>query len=141
MCVRGASALDRLLAEFPNAPISVYAIWEPVIRTDIAPPVTGVLSLLEDPRVKQYWDPMRIVSADMVRAVNADPPRYALEKALSPEFIAWDVVAVFGKDARWERDLPVPAHYGNPVVGAIGETRTAITDALKTAQTVRGRTP
>ena len=128
--MRGASALDRLLAEFPGAPIRVQVVWEPVLWTDVAAPRARVLALLGDRRVTQYWDPGRVISEDLVRSVNAAPARFGREEALPPGFISWDVVAVFAKSARWERDVPVPAHYDGPVVQAIDATRKAIAGAL-----------
>ena len=128
--MRGASALDELLAEFPEAPVRVQVIWEPVIVTDIAPPMTHVLRLIDDPRVTQYWDPELVVSDDIVRAVNSDPARYGFDEPLPPGFVAWDVVAVFGGSERWEADLPVPAYYGGPVVGVVDETRKALAAEL-----------
>jgi hypothetical protein len=119
-----------LLAEFPDARLRVLAVWEPVLTTDFVAPVTQVLGLLDDPRVTQYWDPDRIVSADIVRAVNEDPPRYGLSEKLPPGFVAWDVVAVFPCSARWEYDLPPPAHYAGPVAHEIEGTRKALADAL-----------
>ena len=121
--MRGGSALDRLLAAFPDAKLRIQVVWEPVLRTNIAAPTSRVLALIDDPRVTQYWDPARIVSADIVRAVNADPVRYGFHEPLPPGFIAWDVVAVFGRSELWERDLPPPAYYGGPVVDAIDDAR------------------
>jgi hypothetical protein len=128
--VRGASALDELLAEFPDAKLRVQVVWEPVLKTDVAAPVSRVLGLLQDRRVTQYWDPGLVISSDVVRAVNENPKRYGREEPLPSDFIAWDVVAVFGTSALWERDLPPPAHDDGPVVQAIDSTRQAIADAL-----------
>ena len=128
--MRGASALDDLLAEFPEAPFRAQVVWEPVLMTDFAPPISRVLGLIDDPRVSQYWDPGHVVSDDIVRAVNEHPSRYGLDDKLPPEFIAWDVVAVFGRSARWERDLPPPAHYAGPVADVIEQTRKALAGAL-----------
>ena len=130
MCVRGASALNDLLAEFPNARLQVQVVWEPVLKSDIAAPLTKVLGLLDDHRVTQYWDPNRVVSDDLVRTVNANPTRYRLKEPLPPDFIAWDAVAVFGGDARWEHDLPVPAYYGGPVVNVMRETKESIAEQV-----------
>lgn len=129
MCVRGASALNRLLRDFPDADLVVQVVWEPVLATDVAPPLSRVLGLMDDRRVTQHWDPARVLSADLVRAVNAFPERYGFEEPLSPDFVAWDVVAVFGPGARWERDVPVPAYYGGPVADVIEPTRNAIRSA------------
>jgi len=128
--VRGASALDQLLAEYPQAPIRVFLVWEPALKTDVASSLSDVLTLLDDPRVTQYWDPGRVVSNDLVRSVNEDPARYGRRDPLPPDFIAWDVVAVFGQSARWARDLPVPAYYGGPVVNVINNTRKALAEEL-----------
>jgi hypothetical protein len=128
--VRGASALDRLLAEFPQGKLRVLVVWEPVLASDVAAPLTGVLARLSDRRVTQYWDPGRVISADLVRSVNEAPARYGFEAALPPGFVSWDVVAVFARSARWERDVPVPVHYGGPVVQSIDATRKAIAEAL-----------
>ena len=128
--MRGASALDALLAEFPEAKLRVQVVWEPVLKSDIAAPLSRVLGLLQDRRVTQYWDPGRVVSSDLIRSVNEEPKRYGREDRLPPGFIAWDVVAVFAKSARWERDLPTPVHYEGPVVQAIGLTRQAIAEQL-----------
>lgn len=131
--MRGASALDVMLGEFPNAKLSVQVVWEPVLKTDIGAPVSRVLGLLQDRRVTQYWDPGHVVSSDLVRSVNENPKNYGREEPLPPEFIAWDVVAVFGTSAEWVRDLPTPAHYDGPVVQAIDSTRLAIAEQLTPA--------
>ena len=127
--MRGASALNQLLAEFPDADLQAQVVWEPVLETDVAAPLTGVLGLLRDRRVIQYWDPDLVLSADLVRAANRDPARYGLEEPFPPDFIAWDLLAVFGKSARWEGDLPVPAYYGGPVVNVMEEAKTALSAA------------
>jgi hypothetical protein len=126
MCLRGASALDELLAKFPDSRIRVQVVWLPVLKTDVVPPLDRVLGLIDDPRVVQYWDPDRVVSTDIVRAVNADPTSYRLEEPLPPDFIAWDVVAVFEASQTWDRDLPVPVYYGGPVGTVMEETGAAI---------------
>lgn len=136
--MRGASALDRLLAESPQARIRVLVVWEPVLKTDIAPPLSGVLASFADRRVTQYWDPGRVVSADMVRSVNETPVRYGFAEPLPPGFVSWDVVAVFAPSAHWERDVPVPRYFDGPVVKAIDATRKAIAEALAAAPAAGG---
>jgi hypothetical protein len=122
-----------LLAEFPEAHLRVQVVWEPVLKSDIAAPLTPILGLFQDRRVTQYWDPNRVVSTDLVRSVNEDPARYRREDKLPSGFISWDVVAVFAKSAPWEQDLPVPIYYGGPVRDVIEDTRQAIASALTAA--------
>jgi hypothetical protein len=122
-----------LLAEFPHARLRVLVVWEPVLRSDIAAPMSPVLGLLKDRRVAQYWDPERVISTDLVRSVNEAPVRFGRDEAFPEGFVAWDVVAVFSRSAKWDRYPPVPVHSDGPVVHAIEATRTAIADALTTA--------
>ena len=129
--MRGASALEHLIEEFPDAPLRVLVVWEPVLRSDIAPPLNRVLGLIHDRRVTQFWDRNRVVSADLVRAVNTNPGRYGFGEALPEDFIVWDAVAVFARGDRWDRDLPVPAHHGGPIVDDIDETRKAIAERMR----------
>ena len=130
MCVRGASALDRVLAEFPEAPLAVLVVWEPLLPTDFGPPLTSVLGLVQDRRAIQFWDADLSLSADILRSVNADPGRYGFDERLPDDFVVWDVVAVFGRSVRWERDLPVPKFYDGPVERAIDATRQALAAEL-----------
>jgi hypothetical protein len=122
-----------LLAEFPEARLRVQVVWEPVLKTDLTAPMSAVLGLLQDLRVTQYWDPDRVVSTDLVRSANEAPGRYGRDEAFPPGFVAWDVVAVFSRSARWERDVPTALHYGGPVLRAIDATRQALDDALAAA--------
>ena len=101
-------------------------VWEPILKTDVAAPLSSALGLIQDPRARQYWDPDLLVSADLVRAANEDPARYGLEEPFPPDFIAWDLVAVFDAAARWESHPPVPVYYGGPVAAVLEETRKAL---------------
>ena len=138
--MRGASAVDDMLAGFADVPIQVLVVWEPVLKTDVAAPLTGVLGLIGDRRVIQYWDPDLVVSTDIVRSANEDPARYSLEEPLPPGFIAWDAILVFGASARWDEDLPPPAHYDGPVAGAIDGVKRAIANEMQ-RETVSPRGP
>lgn len=120
-----------MLEQFPGAPLRVHVVWEPVLKTDIAPPTNWVLGLLDDRRVIQYWDPDLVVSTDIVRSANENPSRYGLEQPFPAGFVAWDVIAVFGKPARWDKDLPPPIYDDGPVVQAIDGARKAIDESLR----------
>jgi hypothetical protein len=98
--------------------LRAFVVWEPVIRTDVAPPTTGTLGRLHDPGARQFWDPNRIVSKDIVRAILAHPDRYRVED-VDKDTIVWDTVALFPKGVLWEDDLPMPTFYGAPVVDSI----------------------
>jgi hypothetical protein len=121
--------------------VRVLVVWEPVLPTDVAPPVAGALGLITDGRVAQYWDAGRSLSNDLVRSVNAAPNRYGLREPLPSGFIAWDVVAVFGPGEHWAEDVPVPDYYGGPVVDVIDPAREAIVRALRPAVASGGPAP
>jgi len=127
VCLRGASALQRAIDEYPSETLSVLVVWEPVLSTDIAPPTTATLGLVHDSRAVQYWDAGRTLSADLVRSMIANPERYGVEAHdVTPDTIVWDAVAVFPAGARWERDLPVPAFMDFPVVEAADGLRASL---------------
>ena len=129
--MRGASALNDLLMKFPDARLTVLVVWEPVIKTDVAAPLTRVLGLIPDDRVTQYWDPGRLVSADMVHSVNEAPDLYGFDEKLPSDFIVWDVVAIFPPQSHWGDAIPVPAYYGGPVVDAIDGAERALAAATR----------
>ena len=108
MCLRGASAIQTLLESRPDLDVRVFVIWEPVIVTDIAPPTSGTLARIPDARVAQFWDEGRVVSAEIVRSVRADPARYGLADELDDDTIVWDTVVL----------IPPAAAMGGRVSGA-----------------------
>jgi hypothetical protein len=127
MCLRGASAVQKLLESRPDLDVRVFVIWEPVIVTDIAPPTSGALARIPDARVAQFWDEGRVVSADIVRSVRADPARYGFTDELYDDTIIWDTVLLIEPRSRWEDAFPVPAYYGYPVATAIDGLIEALT--------------
>lgn len=129
--MRGASALQRVLDDNPAAGLSVFVVWEPVVWTDLGPPMTSVLGLVHDRRARQYWDRERVLSEDILRGLRADPARYSLDEPLPDDTIVWDVVAVFPRGQLWDSDFPPPAYYGAPVVEAIDELRASLAKELE----------
>lgn len=130
MCVRGASAIQAVLDENAKLPVRVLVVWEPVIATDVAPPTSAKLGLVHDPRAVQYWDKGRALSKDIMRAARENPSRYSMPAGIDRETTIWDVVAVFPKNVRWERDIPVPSYYGGPVVEEVSSLRKAVAEQL-----------
>jgi hypothetical protein len=66
--------------------------------------------LLDDPRVRQFWDEERVVG------------RWLADMGLggSPGEVVWDAYLVFGPDAAWN-DEPAPLRgTGAPVISAAG---------------------
>jgi hypothetical protein len=122
-----------MLDALPDARVRTLVVWEPVIFTDLAPPTSSVLALVRDRRARQYWDPGRAVSEDIVRSVNADPRRYGFDAPLGDGYIVWDVAAVFGPGEVWDADLPVPVFHDGPVAYRIDRLAAAIAQAASGA--------
>jgi hypothetical protein len=63
--VRGASALESLLETEADSHLRVFVIWGPVLASDLIAPSTITLRRIHDPRVRQYWEPNRVLSHAM----------------------------------------------------------------------------
>ncbi len=119
--MRGASALEDLLRRTPETSLHVFVVWEPVLWTDLAPPLSSVLARLSDSRVRQFWDRRRLVSAGLLRVldaghaggVGADPPEQ--------DGIVWDTVAIYPPGVVWGDSMPAPGFVDGPVIRVIGE--------------------
>jgi len=109
--VRGASALQDLLRKSPDPSLSVFVVWEPVIWSDLTPPLTSVLMHVSDRRAAQFWDRERLVSAGLLRVIEAD----------EDDSVVWDCVAIYPPGARWGDDPPAPSFIDCPVVEVIEE--------------------
>ena len=122
--MRGASALQVTLSAVNKTPIRAFIVWEPVIRTDISPPVSQVLALVPDPRASQYWDPSRLLSTAIRQS-----------EGNGSTAVVWDWVAVFPPGARWEEVLPKPAFADGPVVHVIGRLQEQLQAVTATRET------
>ena len=130
MCLRGASAVEEIL-QSTEGPLRVLVVWEPVIRTDIAPPTTHTLSRLSDVRAMQYWDPERTVSAHLVTAARANPDWLRPQdraRLIDDDVVVWDVALVFPAGTPWEAVPPRPVFYGGPVVRELDAIAAAVRD-------------
>jgi hypothetical protein len=128
VCVRGASALDEMMATLPEARVRLFVVWEPVIRTDIAPPTSSVMGKLRDTRAAQFWDPKRLVSDALIGTARAHLER--LPPGDEVPSVIWDAVLIYGPEARWDERIPFPAYYGGPVESVMDEAKRALSAEL-----------
>jgi hypothetical protein len=117
--VRGASALEEVLAERRDAKLRAIVVWEPVIWSDVAPPLSAVLARLHDARVTQFWDPGRLLS----RAMVGKWKRMGKMAGLDDDTIVWDWVGLYDTGERWQDGPPAPRYHGYPVVHAVADLR------------------
>jgi hypothetical protein len=102
--------------------VVVFAVWQPMLPTDLAPPVTWVLSRMADRRVRQYWDPNHVLARRM--AADARPPQPEPDCCVRSG-ILWDLAAVYPAGAKWDDRLPPATVFTGPV--------TDVTEALTAA--------
>jgi hypothetical protein len=120
--LQGASATGELLREINNREVRVFAIWEPVLPTDLVAPSTATLARIPDVRAAQYWDSKRTLS------------HFLGEHNRST--VVWDYIAVYPPGTVWLDAPPKPVYSDSPV-------RDAITSAKESIQHLRtsGTTP
>jgi hypothetical protein len=101
----GASWVRKnILERFPDAPLSVYAVWVTKLgasRDDID------LDLFGDDRVTSYWDPEGLVGDAILDDAGAD----------------WDVYALYDGAAGWDA---APVDTGAPVIADAERLRASL---------------
>lgn len=92
------------MRKLPSDDLRVYFVWMPVLPADgeAAAAAHGVAET--DGRATHFWD-----SAQALGLAYADPMPPPHQKPL-----AWDVVLLFPRGARWDAALPRPALYMYP---------------------------
>lgn len=81
--------------------LRVFAVWEPILPTDLTSPSTPVLARLSDRRVVQFWDPAHVLSPVLARHLPLGEPGCCLAGNYM-----WDEVAIFPPGAELGRDPP-----------------------------------
>jgi len=126
--LRGASALQSLLHEFDNAPLTIFVVWEPILATDSAGVKTAALGRISDRRAVQFWDKSHQLSAHMGGPASFGPKSGAKILFDMDEYV-WDFVAVYAPGFRWNESSRSPAFAGAPVIKVIPELRSYLSGA------------
>jgi len=104
-CLKGATAIARILAKHRERPLVVLTVWQPILPTDWGKPGTGALHRLSDARVRQFWDAEHIVA----RALEQSSQGRELQPSCCfQNGIWWDLIAVYPPGATWDATLPEP---------------------------------
>ena len=101
------------MKEVGDQPVAVYAVWQPMLPTDWAPPVGWVLARMPDARVRQYWDPHHLIAKRL--AADARPPQPEPDCCERDE-ILWDLAAVYPPGVKWSDRMPPAVLVNGPVV-------------------------
>ena len=102
-----------MLSRHPDAPVTVFVVWEPILITDWSAPGPSALNRLTDPRVTQFWDPNHLVALRL--AADARPPQPEPACCNRRGFL-WDLAAVYPRQAVWDERLPSATLFNGPVV-------------------------
>lgn len=112
----GASAVDDVLKKYPNVKVTVFAVWQPMLPTDVAAPTSRTLARLSDPRVRQYWDPDHLLAKQL--KLDARPPQ-ADPDCCTRKGILWDLMGIYPKGERWTDKIPVALIFNGTVVDVV----------------------
>lgn len=83
-----------MLREIPSKNLAVYAVWEPILRTDDERSSRRATTLSPDERVTNYW-----ASTTDVGTLFQSPIGLTTEPA-------WDVYLFYPPGVKWESDVP-----------------------------------
>jgi hypothetical protein len=119
VCLRGASAVEKILAAQPDAKVRVFAVWEPILPTDFSAPATFTLRRLSDRRVTQFWDKRHVLAQAMAESRD----RGAKPGCYISRGILWDLIAVYPAGAVWNKTLPEATLFDGPVVRAVARAK------------------
>lgn len=111
-----------MFADSSATPLKIYAVWMHVTHSDHQIPNSLVLAEMPDPRVRQYWDPYRLLSKVMVHDYPPDRT-LALADTTGGALLFWNVVAVWRPGVTWGERLPPPDFAGAPILEHVAEFR------------------
>ena len=122
-CRVGAEAVAQAFQDSATTPIKIYAVWLHVTHGDRQTPNSLVLAEMPDPRVRQYWDPYRLLSKTMVRDFPPDRTFEMADTTGGAVPLFWNLVAIWRPGATWGDKLPLPDFSGHPIIEHVAEFR------------------
>ena len=113
----------QVLERVESASLAVYAVWEPILKTDDERSSRQATTLFPDDRVSNYWVDTRAVG----RLFQAP-----IELTTEP---AWDVYLLYAPGVVWEEDGPPrPNYFMHQLGGRLPDDRRL--DGAKLAATI-----
>jgi hypothetical protein len=122
-CLQGAAEVQRVLARNSGKPVTVLAVWNPILPTDWSRPGARDRFRLTDARAGHFWDPQHMVTSAIQRsgeAAHLDPGCCFRKDRW------WDFAAVFPPGVRWEGGSPRPAIVGGAIIDVAPQIEAAI---------------
>lgn len=114
--MRGASAMQNLLEQYPAARVRVFAVWEPVLFMDWQRPTTAALGRLSDRRVTQFWDHDHVFAKQIANDASQGQPN-----CCKAHDVLFDLAAVYPMGAKWSDRLPPPNVFDGPIFHIVSD--------------------
>jgi len=118
--VRGSSAIEDLLKQFPSGKFKVFVVWEPILPSDWQRPASAVLARVSDLRAAQYWDNDHLVSSVLREHISPDDPNCCRHDGN-----LWDLIALYPKNSTLKSK---PTFIAGPVVKVIADAKKHLSD-------------
>jgi hypothetical protein len=128
-CLKNAGEIQReILAKNPDAPLAVFVVWLKALQSDNELAVESATETLPDRRVVHYWDPERVLNAQLLDAITFDV-----------NLRIYDVFLLYGGTTSWEKRLPRPGYWMHEMKGAPGPWWDVTTFASEVGKGLRGQ--
>ena len=109
-CLKNAGDLQReVLEKNPQQDLAVIFIWLKILDKDDEAAVAAAAERFIDPRITHYWDPARVLNAQLLDAVTFDV-----------QLRLYDIFLLYDKKAVWEKRLPRPGYWMHEYKGTPG---------------------
>jgi len=109
-CLKNAGQLQReFLAKNPEADLAVFVVWLKVLQNDEEFTLDEAMQKISDARVQHFWDPERVLNAQLLDAVMFDV-----------QVRLYDIFMLYDGSVQWEKRLPRPGYWMHEYKGAPG---------------------
>jgi hypothetical protein len=103
----------------------VFAVWEPMLPTDLSAPTTGTLARLSDSRVRQYWDADHLLAKQLAHYARSPQPE---PDCCTRQDVLWDLMAIYPRGGQWTDKTPIASVFNGPIVDVIDALTKALGD-------------
>lgn len=109
-CQKNAADLqEEVLAKNPSKDLAVFIVWLKALKKDDESAVTTAMQKIPDPRVQHFWDPERVLNAQLLDAIMFDV-----------QLRLYDIFLLYDGTAEWKKRLPRPGYWMHQYKGAPG---------------------
>ena len=85
--------------------IPAFVVWLPMLAGDDEDAACRSASLVDDPSVRQFYDPSRLAGRSIARSLGAE------------DRVAWDMYLFYPPDSKWTDEPPAPPDWVHQLGG------------------------